>query len=135
MATKKTSIVVGERISFKPATGKRKAGSEEPAKLYGRVDSLGAKSMISVTFDDGSKLTLRKSRVVHEAPEAGLEKEDDDSSDNDDDDDDDDEVPGDDDDEEDVEAADVGSFFLQRCGYPVNKYGYPVNKYVLDLVH
>ena len=63
--------------------------------------------MVSVTFDDGSKLTLRKSRVVHEAPEAGLEKEDDDSSDNDDDDD--DEVPGDHDDEEDVEAADVDS--------------------------
>ena len=113
MATKKTSIVVGERISFKPATGKRKAGSEEPAKLYGRVVSLGSKSMTIVTFDDGSKLTLRKSRAVHEAPEAGLEKEDDDSSDNDndDDDDDDDEVPGDDDDEEDAEAADVNSFF------------------------
>ena len=48
--------------------------------------------------------SLRKSRVVHEAPAAGLEKEEDDSSDNDDDDD--DEVPGDDDDEEDAEAAD-----------------------------
>ena len=100
----KIFIVVGERISFKPKAGKRKAGTEEPAKLYGRVDSLVANSMISVTFDDGSKRSLRKSRVVHEAPAAGLEKEEDDSSDNDDDDD--DEVPGDDDDEEDAEAAD-----------------------------
>ena len=89
----KIFIVVGERISFKPKAGKRKAGTEEPAKLYGRVDSLVANSMISVTFDDGSKRSLRKSRVVHEAPAAGLEKEEDDSSDNDD-------------DEEDAEAAD-----------------------------
>ena len=57
---------MGERISFKPKAGKRKAGTEEPAKLYGRVDSLVANSMISVTFDDGSKQTLHKRRVVHE---------------------------------------------------------------------
>ena len=62
-------------------------------------------------YDQRSKLALRKSRVVHEAPEAGLKKEDDDSSDNDGADDDDDEAPGDDDDEEDSEAADVGSYF------------------------
>ena len=85
---------MGERISFKPKAGKGKAGTEEPAKLYGRVESLGANSMISVTFDVGSKRSLRKSCVVHEAPEAGLEKQDDDSSDNDDDND--DEAPGDD---------------------------------------
>ena len=99
----KILIVVGERISFKPKAGKRKAGTEEPAKLYGRVDSLVANSMISVTSDDGSKRSLRnKSRVVHEAPEADLEKEDDDSSDNDGDGD--DEVPGGDGDEEEAEA-------------------------------
>ena len=69
---------MGERISFKPKAGKRKAGTEEPTKLYGRVDSLGANSMISVTFDVGSKRSLRKSRVVYEATEAGLEKQDDD---------------------------------------------------------
>ena len=63
MATKKTSLIVGERISFKPKAGKRKAGTEEPAKLYGRVDSLVANSMISVTFDDGSKRSLRKSQA------------------------------------------------------------------------
>ena len=40
----KIFIVVGERISFKPKAGKRKAGTEEPAKLYGRVDSLGRTS-------------------------------------------------------------------------------------------
>ena len=69
---------MGERISLKPKAGKRKAGTEEPAKLYDRVDTLVANSIISVTFDGGSKQGLRKSRVVHEAPEAGLEKQDDD---------------------------------------------------------
>ena len=39
---------MGERISYKPKAGKRKAGTEEPAKLYGRVDSLVANSMISI---------------------------------------------------------------------------------------
>ena len=56
MATKKIFIVVGERISYQLKAGKRKVGTEEPAKLYGKVDSLGANSIISVTFDD---LSLR----------------------------------------------------------------------------
>ena len=54
----------------------------EPANLYGNVVDVGANGMISVTFDNGSNMSLRKSRVVPPSvwPTMTREDEEDDES-------------------------------------------------------